>query len=1773
MKPLAAITILVACLLLCLSVQTLYRLEGFSQTPALMPVTFQSVGTQAGFRKVGLGADNSLFALDSKDNLLTSASGTWTQLTSGIDDFAVINADTVVGITRQFAVYKTVNASSASPVWTKLSGSRFDSISLGWDGSVWATVLPVSGTWGVYSYDGTANWTKYPGSFRTVNARSSTELWALAPDGSLWQSLQSQAWVSISSPNPFTQISVGSDGTVWGLDATNALWHRQPTDGSWQKASGTFVAVSAMDGMQIAVVDTTGRVMTGSVATAASTTQPVESPFVVNAYSGGSAAYSDAQNSQVGWATLTVNQKSLIGRDPSSIQAPSNGLNVAAVDSSGALLSISAYDTGSDSTQSDQFVAGMKSLITTKVKPRAQNLYSAFQESGGLNGGKGPLLSDGSPNVGPNWGINLAGNLVYTGSVFAGAFSAPVVVGSYLLSFDYRGDGQFALDSSGPDPSCLQATVTATATWQTYTKQFKHTAAGTESLMIKLAGATSVELANVSLTVDGSAARLPRMIFVLVHGDAASALQQSAVSQLSAMGATQFGSLQKGGSYSLVYDCQTSTALDEQLNNAGSVTFISKGKAPVIHASWSGATTGSPLLMVNKGLFISYDTSAAQVITSVDLSKSSLPPPFSSSVDCVIQTPNGRLILFSDSFWLAMSSDMSTVVAGPDVIGQGITSGISSQPFLTGLDAASPMPDGTCVIFKNTSFAILDSGLSSIKSQGTIGASGTPFSALPSDWTSSLDSAYLAGAVLGLVKSDMLLMYNPTTQTVSASPVSILSDSRFTGLPLSFRVSSIAPSQPFMNQTLFKGNRLLNVDMSVQQGTSGYPGWSPDSFSLYNQGVTANVVDPPIMTQNLVANYPNVVAQYGATPNALLTAYETYGQTSGWDVQEYGGNTVTFTLKTPTANSYWMSHDSSGQAYGNCKMRPGEVYDLSLWVRTTDVTSLSVGAYTGSPNDAKTEATSLVNLAPIAVTSNLGWQLLTWEFRNPSKSLARDVSFVISQGSKGASLHSMYGPNLSPVATSLSGAEAGNITDIASLALQSVATSTCLVCSGSQATSGAVGVPGSAMCVLPGTTSGTFFIVSMTPSQVPNCLASSSGKPVFSSTTDATCLWRIVKDVDGGLYLNNYADDTLLVINTDGSLALVANPVTMKDMTPGAMRLVLATPPAASTTPTATYVQAAYAQNPLLSPALVMFKRGTFTVYDTQHQKTLLYPANTADHSWFQKLPSAFQSPDACIQNQNSEVFLFKGSSWLLWDTTLGDYAASFTERAPQRMGPGGHAFFAQLPPPFCKGIQGGYKLDASSVVLVSGSLSISWDMGGHKAKAAPVQLSTLLSGMPQDALSSMSTLVEDPLNFGSLFLFSQGSYTLYDAVNQRLLQAPAPLGPDGSVFQTLVSPFVPSLAETCQLYSDIITANTDYPASACVEDPNNPYPWLKTCMFSQPACGSVSGVYNTAGNFCGSSISAGQTPLLNVDPSIRQQYLSKYLNECQTVSEYDYQSMKAAEAAKYAAATAALAQAKATSNSTSQQIATQQSNLQQLNTQLQALNLQLTTDDQVSCHPNVVCLKQIDTGFGSTTIPTGCNAATINSIVNKPMMTAADVQSIVAIATSAKDVVNSYPIQVHPDYPKYVQTSSVEKCAGTTKRKSITDFSLSDFPTFSNYININQLLPPGGQGAGSLSATTTSGTLSASTTTSSGSLTSSSAASGTLSTAITPLSGTMSALSAPAQTASVAVNSGAPMPTVDVCPSGSVSGKSMRRYMDFIRAALATQQPVCTDVTPAEGA
>ncbi|CAK0766458.1 hypothetical protein CVIRNUC_003361 [Coccomyxa viridis] len=1767
MKPLTAIIILVACLFLCLTVQTLYRLEGFSQTPALMPVTFQSAGTQAGFRKVGLGADNSLFALNSNDNLFTFASGNWTQLTSGVDDFAATNANTVVGVTRQFAVYQTVNASSANPVWTKLSGSRFDSISLGWDGSVWATVLPVSGTWGVYSYDGTANWTKYPGSFRTVSARSSNELWALAPDGSLWQSLQGQTWVSISAPSPFTQLSVGSDGTVWALDATNALWHRQPTDGTWQKASGTFVAVSAMDGMQIAVVDTTGRVLTGSVAPAASTTQPVESPFVVNAYSGGSAAYSDAQNSQVGWATLTVNQISLIGRDPSSMQAPSNGLNVAAVDDSGALLSVSVYDTGNDATQSDKLAAGIKSLITTKAKPLAQNLYSAFQETGGLNGGKGPLLPDGSPNMGPNWGINLAGNLVYTGSVSAGAFNAPVVVGAYLLSFDYQGNGQFSMDNTGPDPSILKATVTATSSWQTYTKQFKHTAAGTESLMFQLVGATSVEFANVSLTVDNSAARLPRMVFALVHGDAASALQQSAVSQLNSMGATQFGNLQKGGSYSLVYDCQANAVLDEQLNNMGNVTFISKGKAPVIHASWSGASTGSPLLMVNRGLFISYDTTAAKVITSVDLSKSSLPPPFSSSVDCVIQTPNGRLILFSDSFWLAMSSDMSTVVAGPDVIGQGITSGISSQPFLTGLDAASPMPDGTCVIFKTGSFAILDSGLSSIKSQGTIGASGTPFSGLPSDWSSGLDSAFLAGTVLGLVKSDMLLMYNPTTQTVSASPVSILSDSRFTGLPLSFRVSSIAPSRPFLNQTIFKGNRLRNLDMSVQQGTSGYPGWSPDTFSLYNQGVTANVTDPPIMTQNLIANYPGVVAQYGSTPNALLTAYEKYGQTSGWDVQEYGGNTVTFTIKTPTANSYWMSHDSSGKAYGNCKMMPGEVYDLSLWARTTDVTSMSVGAYTGSPNDAKTQATSLVNMAPISVTSDLGWQLLTWEFRNPSKSLAQDVSFVISQGSTGASLHSLYGPNLSPVATTLSRAEATNIADLTSLVLQSVATSTCLVCSGSQATSGAVGAAGTAMCFLPGATPGLFYIVSMTVSQVSNCLASSSGTPVFSSTADSTCLWIITKDVDGGLYLNNYADDTLLVINTDGSVTLKANPLTMKDMTPGAMRIVPASP-AAAATPIATYVQAAYAQDPLLSPALVMFKRGTFTVYDTQHQKTLLYPANIGDHSWFQRLPSAFQPPDACIQNQGTEVFLFRGSSWILWDTALGDYAASFTQRAPQRMGPGGHAFFSQLAPPFCKGIQGGYKLDASTVVIVSGSQSITWDMAAHAAKAAPVPLSTLLPGMPQDVLSGMSTLVEDPLNFGSLFVFSQGLYALYDAVNKKLLQGPAPLGPGGQVFQTLVSPFVPNQAETCQLYNDIIMSNTDYPATACVEDPNNPYPWIKTCMFAQPACGSVSGVYNTAGSFCGSSISAGQTPLLNVDPSIRQQYVNLYLTECQTVSEHDYQSMKAAEAAKYSSATAALTQAKATSNSTAQQIATQQSNLQTLNTQLQALNLQLTTDDQLSCHPNVVCLKQIDTGFGSTTIPTGCNAATIDSIINQPVMTAADVQSILAIATSAKDVVNSYPIQVHPDYPKYVQTSTVEKCAGTTKRKSIADFSLSDFPTFSNYINISQLLPPGGQGSGSLSAsTTTSSTLSASTT-SNGSL---SATSGSLSASSGTTSG-VAALPVVSPT-STRVNSATVTPALDVCPTGTVSGTSMRKYMDFIRRALASQQPVCTNGAPAEGA
>ena len=336
-----------------------------------------------------------------------------------------------------------MNASSASPVWTKLSGSRFDSISLGWDGSVWATVLPVAGTWGVYSYDGTANWTKYPGSFKSVNARSITELWALAPDGSLWQSLQGQAWVSVSSPNPFTQISVGSDGTVWGSGCRQSSL--APTADGWHLAeSERHLCRCFRHGWH---ADRSRR-HDGSgydrgCGTCSRDAAAVESPFVVSAYSGGNATYSDAQNSQVGWATLTVNQKSLIGRVASSVRAPTNGLNVAAVDSTGAPLSIVSYDTGTDRTESDQFAADMASLITSKSKLLAENLYSAFQESGGLNGGKGPLLSDGSPNVGPNWGINLAGNLVYTGSCFRWCVQCPCCSGR--LSTQLRLSGRRAI--------------------------------------------------------------------------------------------------------------------------------------------------------------------------------------------------------------------------------------------------------------------------------------------------------------------------------------------------------------------------------------------------------------------------------------------------------------------------------------------------------------------------------------------------------------------------------------------------------------------------------------------------------------------------------------------------------------------------------------------------------------------------------------------------------------------------------------------------------------------------------------------------------------------------------------------------------------------------------------------------------------------------------------------------------------------------------------------------------------------------------------------------------------------------------------------------------------------------------------------------------------------------------------------------------------------------------------------------------------------------------
>ena len=90
--------------------------------------------------RVSIGSDNTVACLNDSDAIMKIVGSQWKMIPGTLNEIHLKDVNNIVGVARDFAIYQTINANAAaaSVSWTKLTASRFDNVSLGWDGSVWA---------------------------------------------------------------------------------------------------------------------------------------------------------------------------------------------------------------------------------------------------------------------------------------------------------------------------------------------------------------------------------------------------------------------------------------------------------------------------------------------------------------------------------------------------------------------------------------------------------------------------------------------------------------------------------------------------------------------------------------------------------------------------------------------------------------------------------------------------------------------------------------------------------------------------------------------------------------------------------------------------------------------------------------------------------------------------------------------------------------------------------------------------------------------------------------------------------------------------------------------------------------------------------------------------------------------------------------------------------------------------------------------------------------------------------------------------------------------------------------------------------------------------------------------------------------------------------------------------------------------------------------------------------------------------------------------------
>ena len=210
-------------------------------------------------------SDQSAFGLDANGDAyqLTDPSqpdevGTWTALPEGVTlaQISATSGSDVWGVTSAGAVYRSQGATwNPQPVPLGV----ISQISAAEDGTVWGVHGGLA-----YQYTGAApsGWTTRAcqSPVAVIAVGSATLVCGLDTSGNVLWCTGGATWQSVlpAPPAPLTDISVTSDGLLWGVDASHTLLLYVGPGAGWYPADTDINLVSAASDSMICAVDTEG---------------------------------------------------------------------------------------------------------------------------------------------------------------------------------------------------------------------------------------------------------------------------------------------------------------------------------------------------------------------------------------------------------------------------------------------------------------------------------------------------------------------------------------------------------------------------------------------------------------------------------------------------------------------------------------------------------------------------------------------------------------------------------------------------------------------------------------------------------------------------------------------------------------------------------------------------------------------------------------------------------------------------------------------------------------------------------------------------------------------------------------------------------------------------------------------------------------------------------------------------------------------------------------------------------------------------------------------------------------------------------------------------------------------------------------------------------------------------------------------------------------------------------------------------------------------------